>query len=80
MSIQDTNGGDRERLLIESRGNTFFLICSKCNRPFAEIKDGELRIDSKHGAKKDSNSISLDHLQTIAVLMKKSAAPRIEFW
>lgn len=66
--------------LVVSRRDVLTLRCSDCNLPFLEITNGEINIQSKHGSKKHSNTLTVAQLKRLLVEMIKQKRPEPELW
>lgn len=62
------------RLTIENREGSSVLLC-ECGKPFLEIVDGEVRIGSKHGSEKHENTLTIDDLEMLAVMLLRQLHP-----
>lgn len=62
---------ERHVLLLETRGDESVLLCSTCKRPILTIRDGALRIQSKHGSTLHDNSLTASHLKMLAIEMNR---------
>jgi len=71
---------ERHVLLLETRGDESVLLCSKCRRPILTIRDGALRIQSKHGSSLHDNALTESHLRMIAVEMNRQNSAGFERW
>ena len=62
--------------LIVDRRDVLTLRCTECHLPFLEIADGELSIQSKHGANKHQNSLSIEQVKKLLLEMVRQQRPR----
>jgi len=63
-----------QSLRLETRGETTAIICTDldgCTLPFAVVENGELKIKSKHHSSQCENSLTLAHINMIAVEMRR---------
>ena len=71
--------GVGHRLIIENRGETSVLICAQCDRSFAIIEEGKIKITERHGSRKDRNELTLQDLRILAGVMWQQLHPP-EVW
>lgn len=70
--------GDRQLEVHTSRH--VVVRCHDCQSPFLEVVNGELSIQSKHGSKKHTNTLSVTQVKRLLVEMMNQQKPEPEYW
>jgi hypothetical protein len=60
-------------MIVEERGEIRVLLCACCNLPYAKLQFGRLVIQSKHYRDNHSNSLSLEELESILELLRRTS-------
>lgn len=64
---------------LETANDISRLTCSNCQRPILTISNGEIQVLSKHGSSQHENSLTIDHLRMLAVVMYAQLHPPERF-
>jgi hypothetical protein len=50
-------------ILRSNRRGVYEFLCDDCGRPYATLSIRGLKVESRHGAKRDTNRVSLNALK-----------------